>query len=196
MTTPPARMVVEIELVEIAIDLQAHAGDFVMVFGGRIVGVHTGPPPKMPRDTPPILTQPRPRGRLVKASGRGLSGMSKDSRGLATRMLALVRDQPGINTSELIDALGYSRSAPDRWKPRDVAKALDKSGLLTSELVGGNAKMGKLYSITKKGQAALGDAGSVPGTPWDHPRLFGPDPADTPDTAGEDGAGPGGEPSP
>ena len=190
MTKPPARMAVEVELVEIAIDFEAHAGDFAMVFGGRIVGVHTGRPAALmleakrveaPDKEPWRVAAGRKGGQAKKtrhhrAKTRGIEGMRAESQALALRILAVIRDRPGIGTSEMIDAVGYPRDAPDRWKPRDVAKAMEPAGLVTAELVGGNAKMGKLFTITDRGRAVLVEAGNGPG-------LF-------------DGPGPDGGPSP
>lgn len=155
-------MMVAVELLPCAAQIEAHPGDRIMVFNGTVVGVCTAtetpvqrlPAPRVApheggtvvpqrRESPAAKLPPKP----PKLSRRP-RGMVAEWRGeMAARILPIVHDHPGIASIDLVDALGFDRHSPDRWRPREVLKALVAQNKLRVK-PSRNPKTGGRYWLT------------------------------------------------
>lgn len=162
---PHGKLSVQVDLMPVTVGLEAQPGDHVMVLNGVVVGVYTGRAPGVAPAAPAATAKPagaaapakerkerkepappgKPailrRGKPVAPMGT-FNGLRDEYRDKA---LALITARPGMETAEVVDALGVSRDDPHRWVARDVLKRMIVAGVVRGELVGSNAKLGKRF---------------------------------------------------
>jgi hypothetical protein len=156
-----AKLAMNMTLVRCAEDIQARAGDYLIVSPtGHCLGVYTG---KVERDPAgPALPEVPPKnmkkvlagqkGGRAKARGASSHRSEAERTALDERMLRVVRAHPGITTPELSGMLKLDNRL--RKNMRTHLNRLEKRGLLRYEKAGHNDKYGfRLFPLQKEAAA-------------------------------------------
>jgi hypothetical protein len=143
-------LTIQVTLIKTIVDIQAHAGDKLMVLDGKIIGVYTGsgkpaPSQDMPATRPSKAAQASKPGKAVIRAHNPAN--LKKYADMQLKMLEHLEQHGKADTLTLLGLLKLP--AKLRYLPRNILRQWAKRGIIAGTPIGKNRKLGQNYTCLK-----------------------------------------------
>ncbi len=129
------KMMIEASLVPCLTDIEAKAGDQLMIFDGKVIGVYTGRAEAPVKDMAKVMAG-RAGGTMKRVSKESYSDQEKRRLADMEKVLDVLRKEPDLILNQIATRLGIKRGTKEYGRVSYILRVLRENGKVKSETEG------------------------------------------------------------